>query len=59
MILTIYIALNPLRSNPRKKAFYPKQWRAEGGDERGDGPGHPKQGGNQRVKLQNLKAVTR
>jgi len=31
MILTIYIALNPLRSNPRKKAFYPKQWRAEGG----------------------------
>jgi len=30
------------------------QWRAEGG-ERGDDPGHPRQGGIQRVKLQKLK----
>jgi len=30
-----------------------------GGGERGDGPGHPRQGGIQRVKLQNLNAVTR
>jgi len=27
------------------------QWRAEMGGERGDGPGHPRQGGIQRVKL--------
>ena len=27
------------------------QWRAEGGGERGDGPGYPSQGGIQRVKL--------
>jgi len=30
------------------------QWCAEGG-ERGDGPGHPRQGGIQRVKLQKVK----
>jgi len=35
------------------------QWRAEGGGERGDGHVHPRQGGIQRVKLQNLNAVIR
>jgi len=29
-----------------------------GGAKRGAGPGHPRQGGIQRVKLQNLNAVT-
>jgi len=34
--------------------------RSERGGERGDGPGHPSQGGIQRVKLQKLKCcVTR
>jgi len=32
-----------------------RQWRAEGGGERGDGPGHPRQGGIERVKSQKLK----
>ena len=31
------------------------QWRAEGGGECGAGPGHPSQGGIQRVKLQKFK----
>ena len=30
------------------------QGRAEGGGERGDGPGHPRWGGIKRVKLQKL-----
>jgi len=30
-----------------------------GGGERGDGPGHPNQGGIERMKLQKLNAVTR
>jgi len=34
------------------KVAYRTQWRAEGeGGKHGDGPGHPKQGGIQRVKL--------
>ena len=31
------------------------QWRVEGGGERGTGPGHPRQGGIQRVKLKKIK----
>jgi len=34
---------------------YREQWRAEGAGERDDGPGHPRQGWIQRVKLQKLK----
>jgi len=36
-----------------------KQWRAKGGERRGDGPGHPRQGGNQRVKLQKFKCCNK
>jgi len=35
------------------------QWRAEGGVEQGDGPGHARQRGIQGVKLQKFNAVTR
>jgi len=37
--------------NSRANYHFQYQWRAEGGGKRGAGPGHPRQGGIQRVKL--------
>jgi len=56
IILVFYFTF-PLSSvNIHTKYIHCKQWRAEGGDgERGDSPGHPRQGGIKRGKLHNCK----